>query len=363
MIRQVTKISTNLNQLHDAIVECFSQLLQKDDFNEITFPAWFESVYKSTKIKSKLKEIHNELDDICARIVFKGLIKIIEQNNRIEAISTRQICETYIDLDSLKIYYDDHIDGFIDKVSEFYLGLYSNYVKKPKLEAHFKTSIRDYIKDFNKVNGRLCVFCGLENTKVIEGQSRPPLDHWLPESKFPFSAINFDNLIPIGKDCNEKKGQRVVMDGRWTNWVWGYYPYKNVDGIKIELIFIKDPQKMDEVVYDNLKLDIGPNNVNDKEYFHSWLKLFNIKQRFDSYLIDDVIDYWQEEYEALIENPKYTLSHAANQNELDDNLIEFSKSYPESREGNLIMNSWISFIRINASDAFKNSLIKRFYNE
>lgn len=360
MIRKITKIDTDLNHLHIAITDCFCQLLQYEDFDEIKFPKWINDIYISTKLKNKLEVIHNDLDDVCARIIFKELIKIVIQNNRIEAISTRQICETYIDFNLMKSYYDYHLDGFIDKITNFFQSLYSNYVQYDKYNIHVRTTIKDHINDFNKINGRLCVFCGLENTKMIKGQNRPALDHWLPQSQFPFSAINFENLIPIGAGCNSKKDERIVMEDKWTIREYGYYPYKNIDGIKLNILFNEEPKKMEDLNNENINLEIFPISIKDKEIFSSWMKLFNIQERFDSYLVDDVFDYWQEEYEALINNPFYGLTHATNQHELVINLNEFSKSYPESREGYLIMNSWITYIINNSSSEFKNSLIQRF---
>ena len=360
MLRKITKIPTDLNKLHDTVIAVLIQFPESEEFSDIEFPDWFDEVFSATDLKKKLREIHELYWIISIPEIRKGLIKIILQNNRIENITTRQICQPYIDKKVLKNYYDDYSNGLIDMFDELYKSLYSSYLNYHKFNDKFEVSVRKYQKDFNSANRRLCVFCGIESTKVIEGQTRPPLDHWMPESKFPFSAINFDNLVPMGTWCNSKKDQRVVMEDEWSQRFSGYYPYMVNDGFDINLTVGEDPTSLDDINSDNCNLSISPLDARDIEYFNSWMKVFNIQQRFDDYFISDIIDYWQEEYERMIDEPRFNMSHATNLIELDDNLEEFRKSYPVDREGYFLMQSWIDFIQNGASNEFRTSLMNRF---
>jgi len=86
------------------------------------------------------------------------------------------------------------------------------------------TSMNDHFKAFRESNGKVCCFCGCENymaeRKISEeygnegeDQWRASYDHYLAKKHYPFSSVDFDNLIPCCQTCNEKaKGEINLLE-------------------------------------------------------------------------------------------------------------------------------------------------------
>ena len=65
----------------------------------------------------------------------------------------------------------------------------------------------DKLQFIKKMNLKVCPYCGRNQINVAsyEGKrdSKPPIDHFLPKSKYPFLAVSFYNLIPCCTTCND----------------------------------------------------------------------------------------------------------------------------------------------------------------
>lgn len=62
----------------------------------------------------------------------------------------------------------------------------------------------------------VCPYCGLEQIQTYNTQQikiRTDLDHFYPQSRFPFLAISLFNLIPAGWICNQKHKRNSPMLG------------------------------------------------------------------------------------------------------------------------------------------------------
>lgn len=97
--------------------------------------------------------------------------------------------------------------------------------------------VRDqhYERIIDNTSAQVCPFCGcedFESPKLV----REDYDHYLPKSKYPFAAVNFYNLVPMGGKCNRsyKKAQDFLkkVDGNRRR---AFYPYSNIAvGISLE---------------------------------------------------------------------------------------------------------------------------------
>lgn len=116
-----------------------------------------------------------------------------------------------------------------------------------------------YEKEFDKyqfvknMNLKVCPYCGRQKINVAsipnKRVSKPPIDHFLPKSKYPFLAVSFYNLIPCCTTCNDmaNKGEFDPLDGD----VGLENPYDFVDGhVRFEGIFPDFDYEMDEDKYD-----------------------------------------------------------------------------------------------------------------
>src|SRR5260221_12469990 len=80
--------------------------------------------------------------------------------------------------------------------------LYKESVKKEAFYSAFG-KIDAYYKD---LVGRslTCRFCGIGEVLGEFHSKRSALDHYFPKGLYPFSPINFRNLIPVCDRCNSK---------------------------------------------------------------------------------------------------------------------------------------------------------------
>lgn len=102
------------------------------------------------------------------------------------------------------------VDGHDDKghplTDNFHDILYWLFVKQmydgKNTDIPFKKA--NFIKERNL---EVCPYCGRQKTVMAEEKgrpvSKPPIDHFLPKSKYPFLGMSFYNLIPCCTFCNE----------------------------------------------------------------------------------------------------------------------------------------------------------------
>lgn len=91
-------------------------------------------------------------------------------------------------------------DGFI-LVDNFHDILYHIFV-----EELYENSL-DKLQFIKGLNLKVCPYCGRNKINVASYEhrrdSKPPIDHFLPKSKYPFLAVSFGNLIPCCTTCND----------------------------------------------------------------------------------------------------------------------------------------------------------------
>lgn len=92
-------------------------------------------------------------------------------------------------------------DEGLTYVDDFHDILYHIFVKG------LYDEVLDKLQFIKKVNLKVCPYCGRNQINVAsyEGKrdSKPPIDHFLPKSKYPFLAVSFCNLIPCCTTCND----------------------------------------------------------------------------------------------------------------------------------------------------------------
>lgn len=75
------------------------------------------------------------------------------------------------------------------------------------IEGMYDSEIFDKLALIRSKDLTVCPYCG--RSKVVIGEevgervSKPPLDHFLPKTKYPFLAVNYYNLIPCCTTCNQ----------------------------------------------------------------------------------------------------------------------------------------------------------------
>ena len=105
---------------------------------------------------------------------------------------------------------------------------------------------------------------------------REDYDHYLPKAHYPFASVNFLNLIPICKKCNQdrKKAKDPIENDRVT-----FYPFSTVEhNIEINLNYKADINKEDKEL-NFTDLEINLNGQADK--IETWDWLFDIVTRYE----------------------------------------------------------------------------------
>lgn len=294
MLFLLQRVNSNIEKAHEIPKYFFEQLKKNSstNFGLHLFPTWvqsddfkflrdhFEIFFNSLK-----SNISNQTDII-------KICEIFSENNEIEKICSdiNQVV-TCIDEKKLISLYKD-IDKYIDKLFDW---LYGSFLNSRTLEKKLNTSLKKHYEDFADLNSRTCVFCGIHEFSLPIVENRQSYDHYLAKSIYPFSSINFDNLIPICGQCNTIKSDENIVyeDYKTLKRRVFFYPYKAHNGIKILLNCNRFPLNIKD--NGNWNVSVNEVNTNDKEKLIAWKKVFNIESRFTKY-IEVKVGCWFEEF-------------------------------------------------------------------
>ena len=253
----------------------FDHVFDKD-FNDSVFPAIYTTQYlngygkqfkKSVEnLKAKLPKQKGKKKKLYSQFVNNNLIKLSCDNSAILPESNFNWS-----VGNSKILKDFMINCFESKLD-------TDPFKRPGCSD--KPTHRFY-KDFIKLNGSICPFCGLNQYKNIFGVQREDLDHYLYKGKYPLASVNMWNLVPTCSECNQgyKKAKDILFDG--TVRKKAFYPYEDIAGVKVKLnldvsINTKTP--------DAWSVEVTPSSVTDKEKVENWCRIYGIEQRYKNEL-------------------------------------------------------------------------------
>lgn len=304
----------------------------------------FEAVY------SKYKAIKNKSNR-------EKIVSAFIHNNQIENLCKNQAGSIIIELNDLP--------KSIRK--EIYILIIYHYniaINNPAFETHVADTLKKSIDRFIINNGiEVCPFCGLEGFLNIEGQSRIALDHWLCKDLFPMSAVNFDNLFPIGSKCNERpaKGSKNILLDNPTdrNRVQAYYPYLAHGGINTSFGFINEPS-IAGISDADWEFKINPTNAADQSIFDNWNSTLNINIRYLDYYRKNIFPMWETDYKRFIEDD-HDINHAQTIDELKSNFRIWKASFPiKGRPGAILYRSFIDYLINNASNSYLYGLCENF---
>ncbi|WP_299432154.1 hypothetical protein [uncultured Aquimarina sp.] len=339
MIVQLYKQPTGLSYLMEIPVTFFLKLENADTFDINLFPDWFNEVFGTTNnlengLYQKFNRLYLKYKSIADKAQRDLLVKAFTDGIQIE-----NLCNRISGIEAKPI------SGFPEVSNELksvLMHLWKNSLQYDKFETlKAKTTVKEYAKNFiNTHHSQICPFCGLEGYLYVAGQSRPALDHWLCKDDFPYSSVNFDNLIPIGDKCNESpaKGTKNVLS--ITGGTKVFYPFTEHSGIKVTVSCKKVPTipDIENGVYE---IEIEPTDSNNQDIFDSWDSLFNIKTNYKSYLEDTLLNSWKLTYKEYIEKSK-KLKPANTVDELINNLEYWQDSFqPNITIGFLVLDAFV----------------------
>lgn len=357
MIARLQRLNTGLSILQEIPSTFFMEIENSVAFGNHLFPEWTDGVFSATSLMNKFETVYNKYKAIKTKANRDKIVNAFAHNNRIEDLCNNQAGTLVIELNDLPKSIHKELDTL-------FLYLYNNALNYHLFQTHVTDTLKDSIDRFIRENGlEVCPFCGLEGFLNIEGQSRIALDHWLCKDLFPMSAVNFDNLFPIGHDCNgraTKGSKNILIDNPATKTrVKAYYPYLAHDGVTTSFDFVNEPT-IHGISDVDWNYTIEPRNVAERDIFDSWCSTLNIPTRYLDYHRKNIFPLWEADYKRFIEDD-HDIEHAQTIDELRNNFRIWKASFPtKGRPGAILYRSFINYLINNASNGYLYGLCENF---
>lgn len=353
MITRLHRLTTGISIIQEIPTMFFREIENSAAFGNHLFPAWADSVFGATSLNNKFEAVYKKYKAIRNKANRDRIVSAFDQCNQIENLCTNQAGSLIIELTDLP-------KSIRKELDTLFLHLYNTAINYHLFETHVADTLKNAIDRFITQNGiEVCPFCGLEGFLNIQGQSRIALDHWLCKDLFPMTAVNFNNLFPIGAKCNERpaKGSKnILIDSPITkNRIQAFYPYLAHSGISTTFRFINEPT-ISGITDTDWNFSLTPADVAEQNIFDSWNSTLNISIRYFDYLRMNIFPMWEDRYKKFIErNPN--LSHANNISELKVNFSHWLACFDINYvPGSVVYIPFINYLIYNASNAYLYSL-------
>ncbi|MGE0568570.1 MAG: hypothetical protein AB7O73_11525 [Bacteroidia bacterium] len=357
IVQKLEKIDSPLAILHEIPTTFFSKIEKSKKFDDNLFPTWVKTAFSNkTALRKKFELVYNKYKAIKSKKVRDKILKAFSDINKIEHLCKKDLTYEVISIKELP-------PEIQDEISNTFLYLYNDALNHPPFEQLYNDTISKALDRFIKKNGYyICPVCGLEGYINLSGQSRIELDHWLYKDLFPFTAVNFDNLIPLGDKCNSRpaKGTKnVLLDEAEVNRIVTYYPYTENKSVALSFLFKTEPT-INSIQDDQWTFTIEPNDNSEKEIFDNWQSTFNIVIRYEDFFRKVIFECWENNYKSFVtENP--LMNHATTVDELKQNLLAWKSTFQvKSYIGAMLYRIFIDYLVNSASNAYLDSLCRNF---
>ncbi len=188
-------------------------------FNERT--SRFEKPINNDGITGKLFDLEDYLRNDCNLQRFADYVRmIINKYNEINILKPNEFehyQNTYFNLSeanlSTKVIPPDGNDRFTKK------ELYKLIVEAMRYDAVRDKEFLPYVR---KIGIKSCVYCNAQFSVTTEKANgilsgKYELDHFYPQSKYPFLSTSFFNLQPCCSHCNKTKSEQPASFSLYTN--------------------------------------------------------------------------------------------------------------------------------------------------
>ncbi len=148
---------------------------------------------------------------------------------------------------------------------------------------------------FNKVqyivdrNLTVCPYCGRNEIEVMVEtgymNDKPPIDHYLPKSKYPFFAISCYNIIPCCAECNSltNKGDNNPFSDEVPTNIYILNPHAFYDDA---IRFSYEYNGRGDMNEKNFKVKVTAQNADFEKGYFGWLKLRSYYQKRQLEVLD-----------------------------------------------------------------------------
>ena len=357
MITRLHRLTTGISIIQEIPVMFFREIENSVAFGNHLFPAWTNGVFGTTTLKDKFEAVYDKYKAIRSKANRDKIVAAFTHNNQIENLCNNQAGSLIIELTDLH-------QSIRNELDILFLHLYNSAINYHLFETYVADTLKNAINRFISTNGlEVCPFCGLEGFLNIEGQSRIALDHWLCKDLFPMSAVNFDNLFPIGHDCNgraTKSSKNILIDDPVTkNRIQAFYPYLAHSGITTAFRFINEPT-IAGISDTDWNFSLTPTIAAEQNIFDSWNSTLNISIRYLDYYRKNIFPMWENRYKTFIDRHPI-LNHANDIDELKVNFQHWKAAFDiKVIACSIVYIPFINYLINDASNAYLYGLCENF---
>jgi hypothetical protein len=287
--------------LHDYVIQFFDRIEFETGAFDIAFydPDFYDIVRRHpTILHQRLRNIYNEMrtwtqqerSDLCS---------LIRNSNNISEICLGNFSPPVIDQTAV---------GFEKNLRDFFLGLYNQVIDGDGFRDKFNTTLLEHFNEFRRINKNitLCPTCGIGELKMTESKTRDQYDHFLPKSLYPFSSVNFENLVLCCKECNsfDVKGDKdtlALSAGRL------FFPFDfNHKQLSVSFSIVTDNAKPEDIIW-NITYSSPEGKV---EEIQSWRTIYDIDTRYSDFVKGRVEKWYRYYWEYVNDTDMLHLSLA-----------------------------------------------------
>ena len=283
--------------LHKHVMEYFDRIeFESGSFQNIFFGSDFLGIVNRhpSIVKKPLKEIYSILSRL-NQSTRSLIIQQIRDSNKIE-----EICDGSI----VPIRLDKTVKGLRWILREFFIKLYTQVIDGKAFRDEYNTTLKEHFNEFRRVNSdtTLCPTCGIGELKMSESKTRDQYDHFFPKALYPFSSVNFENLVLSCKECNspDAKGEKDTV-GVSTGHI--FYPFNFYHKqLTVAFNIITDNSNPADIVWNIDFSCIPPKN----DEIQSWKSIYDIDIRYKDFVKGRVEKWYRFYWEFMNDND---LSH------------------------------------------------------
>ncbi|MEJ7822790.1 MAG: hypothetical protein WKF85_10740, partial [Chitinophagaceae bacterium] len=228
----------------------------------------------------------------------KLLKTAVHNNNKIRELCNGDIEPIkYKQIESIDTNLSMAIKTFCNSLYDYCLDLAPFYNTYEDTNTYYKKMVQ---------KSKTCRCCGIGHVLTKFHSHRGALDHYLPKSIYPFSSLNFKNLIPICEYCNAKyklgkdtlcetknKGKKSETNTR----VKAFYPFSRIKfdiDITIKFVGIKSVKSIEP---ENVDIDLQCEGY--EQQIATWNRIFGIKENYKAECCtEEMLLHFEEQYMA-----------------------------------------------------------------
>lgn len=195
----------------------------------------------------------------------------------------------------------------------FNYGLFSDkYRGYKKLDDKRKWNAYALLSKFNI---KVCPYCNRQHINTVESIIRPDIDHYLPQSQYPFFALSFHNLIPSCKQCNSSlKNHKHLLPDTTTH----PYLYINDDQnisipyfeVNIKKLNIGEEEKLKKQIVLKISKIHKENckSIANSEFVDKMEKIYSKHNDIVAEILSKCYKYTDEMLEEMVKNTNNIIS-------------------------------------------------------